>query len=682
MIKFYTICFFLLIHFFGLAQTCDLINEDMENGSTSNYPVDWYTPGVYVGNIGGNAYSGTYHLGMNSTGDSIVLPTLSCPKQICFYWITSSNLASFTLDIKWSNDNKQTWNNLSTLKPQDSTNITTYRQTCLNLPTQIIGANSDVNILLVMSSRSGGSFFLDDVCVSQGTCNAPIIDSFAFSDYPQGCIMKNNPFSIQVNAYNNLGNVDTNFNGAITLSSNIPGANLTGTTTKNAINGSAIFDNVQFDSSGVFSLKANNDSINAISNTIQIVDFCSSQDTLIVMAYNLLNFPNGKNDCSPNIQIANRQDSLRKILDYIQPDILLVCELNNQTGADLILNSSLNHSGTTKYKRANFVFNSSGFNDLNNGFFYNSEKVNLIMQDEVANSTRDFGHYKVVGNDPNLAIHKDSLILDFFSGHLKAGSSSTDVTRRGNDVDYLRTYVDIKTNGFNIFGGDLNLYTDQEIAYQTLCYSGKYPFYDPIQSEGNWSDNSNFKNTFTQSTRAFGTTAIECGATGGIDDRFDFILISDSVNNSQKIHYINNSYTALGNDGGLFNQSINDLSNNSGVPADILNTLYYMSDHLPVLMKLAINYPGGNVKDGVLENTKFSVDVYPNPTSNSIFVKLDNQSSVKCKLILFNSIGEKIVQVETIQNITPIDLSNYPTGVYVLRIENNNYTTYKRIILK
>jgi len=89
---------------------------------------------------------------------------------------------------------------------------------------------------------------------------------------------------------------------------------------------------------------------------------CSSanKDTLTVMFYNLLNYPDGRNDCGGNLQIPTRTDSLKKILQYIKPDALMVCELQNSGGADRILDSALNVNGITYYAKATFVANQSG----------------------------------------------------------------------------------------------------------------------------------------------------------------------------------------------------------------------------------------------------------------------------------------------------------------------------------
>ena len=46
------------------------------------------------------------------------------------------------------------------------------------------------------------------------------------------------------------------------------------------------------------------------------------------MCYNLLNFPQGG--------ILNRQDTLKKIIDFEQPDLLLIQELKTSTGLDAI----------------------------------------------------------------------------------------------------------------------------------------------------------------------------------------------------------------------------------------------------------------------------------------------------------------------------------------------------------
>ena len=74
----------------------------------------------------------------------------------------------------------------------------------------------------------------------------------------------------------------------------------------------------------------------------------------------------------------------------------MVCELQTEAGANFILDDALNVFGISHYARANFVLNqSSGATELNNMFFYNTQKVTLKTQTEVATDLRDIGKYTV-----------------------------------------------------------------------------------------------------------------------------------------------------------------------------------------------------------------------------------------------------------------------------------------------
>ncbi|MDA7803014.1 hypothetical protein N8987_00365 [Crocinitomix sp.] len=107
-----------------------------------------------------------------------------------------------------------------------------------------------------------------------------------------------------------------------------------------------------------------------------------------------------------------------------------------------------------------------------------------------------------------------------------------------------------------------------------------------MNSPGNWHNNAAFSFVHTQSTR---TTDIDGGAFGGMDDRFDFIFIGEDLKSNQNgAKYINESYKVLGQDGKHFNKSLLDLPINESIPADIINKLYYMSDHLPVLLEIEV----------------------------------------------------------------------------------------------
>lgn len=319
--------------------------------------------------------------------------------------------------------------------------------------------------------------------------------------------------------------------------------------------------------------------------------FSQTSDTIRIVSYNLLNFPNGRDDCgSSNTVVPNRYDSLRKIMQYTRPDIFVACEVQEKKGADSVLTRSLNVFGQTNYAMANWVSNTSGSNDLQNILFYNTDKLVLLWQDEIVTDVRDINHYVLYALDPNLGNHFDTTFYEVFMCHLKAGSTAQNQQTRLEQVELLRNYIDARPIDRHYFVcGDLNVYKSSEPAYQELTTGGINPLKDPINRPGNWNNNSSFADIHTQSTRSSGN--FDCGSTGGMDDRFDQILVSQNVlSGIDSVRYVTDSYAAIGNDANHFNGSINSGSN-SLYPDSIVDALFYLSDHLPVYLETVVNYP-------------------------------------------------------------------------------------------
>jgi hypothetical protein len=314
---------------------------------------------------------------------------------------------------------------------------------------------------------------------------------------------------------------------------------------------------------------------------------------LRIVSYNLLNFPNGRNDCgSSNVNLPNRSDSLRKTMQYLQPDIFVGCEIQTEAGCDSILNRSLNVFGTTHYQRANFVLNSNG-GDLQNMLFYNSDKLTLKEQRKIPTGVRDINHYILYVNDNTLPQHHDTCFIEVFMCHLKAGSASGDLSDRAAQTTLLRNVLDGRPQGRHLFVcGDLNTYRSTEVGYQNLVSGGTTFLKDPLNMPGNWTTNSSFAAIHTQSPRASGST--DCGVTGGLDDRFDHIIVSQNVmNGANLVQYNASSYKTIGNDGNHYNQSIL-AGTNSQYPDSVVRALYYTSDHLPVKLDMTATIPTNN----------------------------------------------------------------------------------------
>ena len=323
---------------------------------------------------------------------------------------------------------------------------------------------------------------------------------------------------------------------------------------------------------------------------ITTFSYSQSDEVITVTSYNLLNFPNGRNDCGATFNVPERYDSLRKIVEYIQPDVFVACEIQTGAGADSILTRSFNVNGQSNFAMATYHNNTSGANDLQNSMYYNTEKLVLLYQDIIQTNVRDVDHYVLYVKDPNLGTHKDTAFMEVYMCHLKAGSSSADQAVRNQEAILIRDFINTRPpNRHHFLCGDLNTYRSTEACYQTLTNSGVYPLKDPINSPGNWTNNGSFSSIHTQSPRT--SESLSCGSSGGMDDRFDHILVSNSVLiGHDSLKYVPGSYRAIGNDGGYFNQNLLS-GTNSLYPQSLVRALYYTSDHLPVSMQVRYTYP-------------------------------------------------------------------------------------------
>ncbi len=280
-----------------------------------------------------------------------------------------------------------------------------------------------------------------------------------------------------------------------------------------------------------------------------------------VMTYNSLNF---------NDDDTDRIDDFETVFDQISPDILVMQEMVSEDGAELML-TALNDD-YDDYGMSDFI----NGNDSDNILFYKKSSVKYIDMDYIETDLREIAEYEVeVYGNP----------LRIYSCHLKASQGNDNEQQRLAEVTVLRHRLNnLPSTAEFIILGDMNIYSSDEPAYQKFIASesdndGRAR--DTIDEIGNWHDNSSFVNVHTQSTR---TEQQGGGATGGLDDRFDYMFINYDMNNGSGIDFINDSVVPFGNDGNHFNQAINS-GTNSAVPAYVANALHDASDHLPVFAK-------------------------------------------------------------------------------------------------
>jgi hypothetical protein len=382
------------------------------------------------------------------------------------------------------------------------------------------------------------------------------------------------------------------------------------------------------------------------------------------MFYNLLEFP----EAPP----TNRIQILKEILDVYSPDLFMVCELQSEIGADDILINSL-QTVNKQFRRANFVLNkSSDFKDLQQLVFYNSEKLILDDQSEIITRIRDINHYIFRVNTIN--IESNPIYLDVFVGHLKSSQGVENEKLRSDMAFNLTNALEsISPNHYVLFSGDFNFYTANEDGYQELLdATNAIVLKDPINNSGSWHNNINFQNIHTQATRTLNSEFDNFGATGGLDDRFDFILISENLLDDSTLRFVTNSYQSYGNNGNCFNNNISS-ANCSGIKfsQSLRNNLYKMSDHLPVVLQLETDHVL-NLSNNLSSNRYIQIK-NGNIITNSIVISVNDDLHGE-NILIFDSIGRIVKSYKINESERILDLSFLSNGIYYLIVENSYYS--------
>jgi endonuclease/exonuclease/phosphatase family metal-dependent hydrolase len=287
-----------------------------------------------------------------------------------------------------------------------------------------------------------------------------------------------------------------------------------------------------------------------------------------IVTYNLLNYSSG------------RQSEFKAILFELQPDILVVQEIINQSGANYFLANVLNAAdGPGGYSMAPFHFGAS----LNNACYYRSNVATFVAHTWLNTSPRDTDRwqFRVAGYaSPQAEFY-------VYSMHLHSSSSSS----RSTQTAAVRANGNALPSGSNfVYAGDFNIDSSSEASYQNLIGSqadNDGRGFDPINTPGGWHNSFSYRFTHTQSTHADNPGQGPGAATGGLDDRFDFLLMSAGLTDGLGVSYVSGTYEPYGNDGNHFNLDINDPPT---IPegAAIADALHGASDHLPVAAEIQV----------------------------------------------------------------------------------------------
>lgn len=390
---------------------------------------------------------------------------------------------------------------------------------------------------------------------------------------------------------------------------------------------------------------------------------CYSQNTIKTMFYNVLWFP----ELNPN-----RIDLLQEVLQDYEPDIFMVCELQSQEGADAILNMGLNSDGNSNFSAAPYFENQSGGGNLQQALFYRNDMFVLENTEIINTPVRDINKYTLLLNTANQ--DTNPIRIYAYVTHLKSSQGGANQQLRLSMVEaFVNDTQQLEEDAYVLFAGDFNIYTSTEPAYlEILDQTNNIVMADPINTPGAWNNNEDFTAVHTQSTRT-SSSGFGGGAGGGLDDRFDFIMVSQNMMTDSNLGYKADSYKAYGNNGNCYNNDINDINCGGVYNQVIRDALYNMSDHLPVVMELEtdqeivlLNVPQNSpLQPFSLKNTLVSdiITIY-NPGDNT----KDDRFGI------FNTLGQELLEFKTSTNTTILNVAKFVKGVYYITNKSSNQT--------
>ena len=230
--------------------------------------------------------------------------------------------------------------------------------------------------------------------------------------------------------------------------------------------------------------------------------------------------------------------------------------------------------------------------------------------------------------------------------------------------------------------GDLIFYTSDEDAYHNVISSNNPAsrLNDPINMPGDWHNDAAFSSIHTHSTRT--AQLSDGGVNGGLDDRFDFQLVSDHImGDSAGVMYVPGSYTALGQDGLHFNKALIDTPVNTSAPAAVIQALYEMSDHLPTLARYIVH---ADMPVMVRNDVTYNTRVVNPVVGDELYILFDEKLVGETLNILLYTIDGKIVycakqQVQPGRQFQGYRIDDLAPGTYILGITGREFNYHAQL---
>jgi endonuclease/exonuclease/phosphatase family metal-dependent hydrolase len=362
-----------------------------------------------------------------------------------------------------------------------------------------------------------------------------------------------------------------------------------------------------------------------------IASFASAQerDTVRIMHYNILKY--GFDWACMSKSAKN--NALKAIFSDYQPDILTV----NEIEPSMTVMDDLRAATLAQYEPAmkTAPFSNSNGSDIVNALYYNSTTFGHLELRAIRGNVRDIDVHRLYYKPATS--QGDTLDFWLLVAHLKAGTDfAADRAEAAKDIaNWLTANKNIQRY---LLAGDFNLYSSNEQTWQTLTGGTSPRFIDPAGQLTGW-DGVAFAKHHTQSPNDKNSNS--CAATGGMDNRFDFILASPAMTTGVRDISVFD-YRPYGNDGVSYNEFL-DCNDTRSVSSTICSALRRVSDHLPVVMSMTLPR---KAEKGVFGDAPFRAEIWGNPAREQLTVQLSTNESGLYKWQIADVLGRYTIEGE------------------------------------
>ena len=298
----------------------------------------------------------------------------------------------------------------------------------------------------------------------------------------------------------------------------------------------------------------------------------------------------------------------------------------------------------------------------------NGTIIESSTQNVVAGSQRVTLNFDLpVGTDYELGIDNPAQIGIFRNNSgasypYNFGSLASITGSTANSSGYYYFYYDIEMAA-NVTPNVVSICDGNSVTVGTNTYTTTGIYYDTL-------DASNFCDSIIYTNLTVNQPFVPSIATNPFDGK---ICLGDAA-----VITASTGYQSYSWDNGMTGQIIT-----VSPTADQLYTLTTIDingcDAVATVM-IYVDSCNTNISD---EGTHFSI--YPNPSSSLVYFEFNNSNNNVERISVINVLGEEIFRVNDIsvaENIKSIDFSNYPKGVYLVKIATKSGDINRKLIIE